>query len=113
MTAHKASLHIYISHYFYNIIFVVFPSVQDPVTVSTDCPNGQNITANYEIIYASSSGTSNTFVNGTDCIVTCYDELQNNSTFSNESVTVNVTAENIVGSSISTSKLFTAFYVLE
>ena len=109
----------------YNIIFVVFPSVQDPVTVSADCPNGQVIRASsYEVVYASSSGTSNIMntclVDGTDCIDgVCHHELQNNTAdsrcqppelqFNNESVTATVTAINIVGRSNPASKLFMAF----
>ena len=105
----------------YNIVFIVFPSAQDPVTVSMDCIGGQDIGADYEIIYTSSSGTFITtcVVNGTDCSNgVCRNQLQNNITdsscqpplpqFSSENVTVTVTARNIVGRSNSTSELFMA-----
>ena len=88
------------------------PSVQDLVTVSADCVNGQDIRASYELSYTSSSGASITtcVVDGTDCSDgVCYHELQDNVTdsrcqppvsqFSNESVTVTVTAGNLVGRS--------------
>ena len=101
---------------FYSIIFLVSPSIQVAVTVSVDCGNDR---ASYELFYTSSSGTSITtcVVNGTDCSNgTCSHELQNNIAdnrcqppvpqFNNESVTVTVTAENIVGRSNSTSELF-------
>jgi len=79
------------------------------VTVSVDCANGQDIRANYEISYTSSSGTSITtcVVNGTDCSDgVCHHELQNNTAdnrcqsqvpqFNSESVTVTVTARSVV-----------------
>ena len=91
------------------------------MTVSADCVNGLNITASYEVSYTSSSGTSITtcVVDGTDCINgVCCHELQDNVTnfgcqppvsqFNSESVTVTVTAGNIVGRRNSSSELFTA-----
>jgi len=82
------------------------------VNVSVDCANGQNIRASYEISYISSSGTSITtcVAEGTDCSNgVCYHQLQNNTAYSrcqpsvpqfnSESVTVTVTARNIVGRS--------------
>ena len=80
--------------------------------MSADCSNGLAIRASYELSYTSSSGTSITtcVVNGTDCSNgICRHELQNNVTdsrcqppvsqFNSESVTVTVTAGNIVGRS--------------
>ena len=84
------------------------------MTVSADCANGQNIRGSYELSYASSSGVIITtcVVNGTDCSNgVCFHELRNNITdsrcqppvpqFNSESVTVTVTvtARNIVGRS--------------
>ena len=82
------------------------------MTVSVDCTNGQDIRANYELVYTSSSATSITtcVVNGTDCSNgVCRHELQNNTAdsrcqppvpqFNSESVTVTVIARNIVGRS--------------
>ena len=87
-------------------------SIQDSVTVSADCANGQNIRASYEISYTRSSDTSNTacVVNGTDCNNgICHHELQKNiqnrgcqppvPQFSSGNVTVTLIAENIVGKS--------------
>ena len=103
--------------FLYNHNLFLCPQV--PVTVSVDCTNGQDIRANYELVYTSSSATSITtcVVNGTDCSNgVCRHELQNNITdsrcqpllpqFSSESVTVTVTARNIVGRSNSISELF-------
>jgi len=94
------------------MIFLVSPSIQDPVNISADCANGQDIIANYELSYTSDSGTSITtcVVNSTDCSDgTCRHELKNNTAdsrcqppvpqFSSESVTVTVTARNTVGTS--------------
>ena len=84
------------------------------MNVSVDCANGQDIRASYEISYTDCSGTSITTcdVNGTDCSNgTCHYELQNNTSdsrcqppepqFNSEyvTVTVTVTARNIVGRS--------------
>ena len=88
---------------------LVSPSTQDPVTVSADCANGQDIRASYELSYTSSSGTSITtcVVNGTDCS-NCSCQQDNAADcrcqppvpqFSGEGLNVTVTAENIVGSS--------------
>ena len=87
-------------------------SIQDSLNVSADCVNGLAIRADYELSYTSSSGTSITtcVVNGIDCgNGVCRHELQNNVTdircqppvaqFNSESVTVTVTAGNIVGRS--------------
>ena len=82
------------------------------MNVATGCANGQDITASYELSYTSNSGTSITtcVVNGTDCSNgVCRHELLNNTAdircqplvpqFNSESVTVTVTAGNIVGRS--------------
>ena len=82
------------------------------MTVSVDCVNGQDIRANYEVVYTTDSGTLNTtcFVSETDCSNgTCHHDLQSStkdsrcqpsvSQFIGESVTVSVTARNIVGRS--------------
>ena len=82
------------------------------MNVATGCANGQDIRASYELSYTSNSGTSITtcVVNGTDCNNgVCRHELLNNTAdircqplvpqFSSESVTVTVTAGNIVGRS--------------
>ena len=97
------------------------------MSVSADCANGQDIRASYELSYTSSSGTSITtcVVDGIDCSNgVCRHELQNNVTdircqppvaqFNSESVTVTVTAGNIVGRSNpavsrTISELITAF----
>jgi len=94
------------------LTFHVSSSTQDPVSVSADCANGQDIRASYEISYNNSSGTSITtcIVNGIDCSNgVCHHELQNNIAdyrcqpqvpqFHGESVTVTVTSRNIVGRS--------------
>ena len=80
------------------------------MTVSKDCTNGQD--TSYELSYTTDSGTLNTtcVVNGTECSNgACHHELQSNtsdsrcqppvSQFSGDSVTVIVTAGNIVGRS--------------
>ena len=100
--------------------------IQNPVSVSADCANGQDIRASYEISYNSSSGTSFTtcVVNWTDCgNGVCHHELQDNNTtdsrceppvhqFISESVTVTVTARNIVGrSNPAASMSIRKFYV--
>ena len=90
----------------------MFPIIQDNVTISEDCANGQNIRAIYELSYATDSGVHITtcVVDGTECSNgTCHHELQSNaadsrcqppvSRFSGESVTVSVIARNIVGRS--------------
>ena len=87
-------------------------SIQDSLNVSADCVNGLAIRASYELSYTSSSGASITtcVVDETDCSNgVCRHELQNNirdsrcqppvSQFNSESVTVTVTAGNIVGRS--------------
>ena len=88
--------------------------MQENVTASEDCANGQDITASYELTYTTDSGTLNTtcFVDGTECSdKKCHHELRNNtadsrcqppvSQFSGagEGLTVSVTANNIVGRS--------------
>ena len=91
---------------------MVFPFIQDIVTVFEDCLNGQDIRASYELSYTTDSGTLNTacVVNGTECSNgTCRHVLQNNtadsrrqppvSQFSGEGMAVSVTARNIVGRS--------------
>ena len=82
------------------------------MTVSEDCANGRDIRATYELSYNTGSGThiSTCDVDGTECNNNkCHHELQSNtansrcqpplSQFSGESVTVSVTARNIVGRS--------------
>ena len=86
----------------------VSPFFQNPVTISEECPNGQDVV--YELTYTTDSGINITtcVVDGTECTNgTCHHELQNNtadsrcqppvSQFSGEDVTVSVTAKNIVG----------------
>ena len=88
----------------------VSPFFQNPVTISEECPNGQDVV--YELTYTTDSGINITtcVVDGTECTNgTCHHELQNNtadsrcqppvSQFSGEDVTVSVTARNIVGRS--------------
>ena len=84
------------------------------MTVSANCTNGQNIQANYELSYNTESGTLITTcdVDGKECsndMLSCHHELQSNtedsrcqppvSQFSDENVTVSVTARNKVGKS--------------
>ena len=82
------------------------------MTLSEECTNGRDIRASYELSYTTDSGTLITTCNvsGTECSNgTCRHELQNNtadsscqppmSQFSDENVTVSVTAKNIVGRS--------------
>ena len=107
-----------------NTVFCIL-SIQSPVNISADCINGQDIRASYELFYTSSSGTSITtcVVNGTDCSDgVCRHELQENVTdircqppvsqFNSESVTVTVTAGNIVGrSNPSVSRSISEFFI--
>ena len=100
--------------------------IKDNVTISEDCPNGRDIRANYELSYTTDSDTLITtcVVNGTECSNgTCHHELRNNtadsrcqppvSSFSGESVTVSVTARNIVGSSNSAvSRIISEFLIV-
>ena len=56
-------------------------SIQNNVTVSKDCVNGQNIRASYELTYTTDSSTpiATCIVNGTECSNgTCHYELHNN-----------------------------------
>ena len=84
------------------------------MTVSEHCTNGQDIQANYELSYKTESGTLITtcYVDGKECshdTLSCHHELQSNtedsrcqppaSHFSGDSLTVSVTARNIVGKS--------------
>ena len=82
------------------------------MTVSEGCANGRDVTAVYELSYTTTSGTLITtcVVSGSDCSNgTCRYELRNNTMdnrcqspvpqFSGESVTVSLTARNIVGRS--------------
>ena len=91
---------------------MVFPFIQEPVTISQNCLNGRNIIAVYELSYTTDCGTLITtcVVDGTECSNgTCHHELQSNtadsrcqpqlSQFSGKGVTVSVTARNIVGRS--------------
>ena len=94
------------------VILHVCLSTQNPVTISENCANGQDIRASYELSYTTDSGTPITtcVVNRTDCSNgRCRHELQNNtadsrcqppvSQLNDESVTVSLTARNIVGES--------------
>ena len=84
--------------------------IQNPVTISEECANGQDVV--YELTYTTDSGINiaTCVVSGTECSNgTCHHELQNNtadsrcqpplSQFSGEGVTVSLTARNIVGRS--------------
>ena len=86
--------------------------VQETVTLSEECTNGQEIRDSYELSYTTNSGTPITtcVVNGTECSNgTCHHELQSNtvdsrclppvSQFSDEGMTVSVTASNVLGRS--------------
>ena len=54
--------------FYSNLFLCPHASITDPVNVSMDCANGQDIITSYEIIYANSFGTSMTCdVNRTDC----------------------------------------------
>ena len=88
----------------------VSPFIQDPLTISEGCTSGQDIS--YELTYTTDSGApiAACVVNGTECTNgTCYHELQDNvadsrcqpqvSQISDETLTVSVTARNIVGRS--------------
>ena len=90
----------------------MFSFIQDTVTVSEDCTNGQDIKANYELSYTTDCGNpiATCVVDGRECSNgTCRHELQSNvadrrcqppvSQFSGHSVIVSVTARNIVGRS--------------
>ena len=103
---------VHVQYTFYDVACMIFPSIQDPVTMSEDCLNGQDIRANYELSYTSDCGSLITtcVVDGTECTNgNCRHQLQNNtvdsrcqspvSQFSGEGVTVSVTARNIVGRS--------------
>ena len=91
---------------------MVFPVIQDALTLSEDCLNGQNIRASYELSYTTDCGTLITtcVVDGTECSNgVCRHVLQDNtadsrcqplvSQFSGEGMAVSVTARNIVGRS--------------
>ena len=99
-------------HLFKDYINMSHSLIQDIVSVSDDCANGQDIRASYELSYTTNSGALITtcVVDGTNCSNgTCRHQLQNNmvesgcqptvSQFSGEGVTVSVTATNIVGRS--------------
>ena len=90
--------------YFVQRINISF--IQDDVTVSEVCAKGLNVRAIYELSYTTDSGTM-CVVDGIECSDnTCRYKLQSNAAdsrcqkqFSGESVTVSVTARNIVGRS--------------
>ena len=80
--------------------------------VSEDCTNGQDVSASYELSYTTDCGAHITtcVVDGTECTNgTCLHELRSDvadgrcqppaSQFSGDSVTVSITARNIVGRS--------------
>ena len=98
-------VYVHIGRYIFNLLPCV-PYIQDPVTVSEDCANGQKIRASYELSYEAVNGTT-CVVNETECSMgTCRYDLQNTTAdsscqhfFSGEGVTVSVTASNIVGRS--------------
>ena len=88
------------------------PFIQDPVTVSEECANGQDIRDRYKLSYTTVSGTPITtcVVDGTECSNgTCRHELQSNtadsrcrpsiSQFSDEGLNVSVTTRSILGRS--------------
>ena len=91
----------------------MFSFIQDTVTVSEDCTNGQDIKASYELSYTTDCGNpiaTCVVDGGRECSnCTCRHELRSNVTdgrcqppvsqFSGEGVTVSVTAINIVGRS--------------
>ena len=90
----------------------MFAFIQDPVTISDNCLNGQDIRANYELSYTTECGTPITtcVVNGTECSNgRCLHELQSDVAdsrcqppvfqFSGVDVIVSVSARNIVGTS--------------
>ena len=92
------------------LVIHVSTFIQNPVTISEECANGQDVV--YELTYTTDCGSPITtcVVDGTECSNgTCYHELQDNtadsrcqpqvSQFSGEGVTVSVTARNIVGRS--------------
>ena len=110
------------------VILHVCLSTQNPVTISENCDNGQDMRASYELSYTSDSGTLNTtcVIDWTECSNgTCRHVLQNNtadsrcqppvSQLSGESVTVSLTARNIVGESNTSESrgLSEFFYNLE
>ena len=94
------------------------------MTVSQSCTSGQN--TSYEIFYTTASGALNTtcVVDGTECSNgICRHELQSSivdsrcqppvTKFSDESVTVSLTARSLVGRSNSTlSNRFSKFSVI-
>lgn len=96
-------------------------SIQNNVTVSKDCVNGQDITASYELTYTTDSSTpiATCIVNGTECSNgTCHYELHSNTADSRcqpqvsqftGSVNVSLTARNIVGRSIAVSRRISEF----
>ena len=103
---------VHVQYVFYDGACMMFPSIQDPVTMSEDCLNGQDIRANYELSYTTDCGSPITtcVVDWTECTNgVCHHQLPNNtedsrcqppvSQFSGEGVTVSVTARNIVGRS--------------
>ena len=60
---------------------MVFPSIQDALTVSEDCFNGQDIRASYELSYTTDCCTfiATCVVDGMECSNgTCHHELQDN-----------------------------------
>ena len=103
---------MHVQYVFYDGACMMFPSNQDPVTMSEDCLNGQDIRANYELSYTTDCGSPITtcVVSGRECTNgNCRHQLQSNtadsrcqppvSQFSGEGVTVSATARNIVGRS--------------
>ena len=96
--------------------------IQNPLTVSKDCANGQDIKAIYELSYTTVSGTLITtcVFDETGCSNgTCHHELQESTAdsrcqpsvprFSGESVIVSLTATNIVGRSPAVSRSISEF----
>ena len=85
----------------------MFPLFQDPVTICEKCANGKDI--GYELSYTTDCGNP-TVVSDTECNNgTCHHKLQSStadsrcqppvSHFSSETLTVSVTAKNVVGRS--------------
>ena len=58
-----------------------FSFTQDTITISEDCINGKDITASYELIYNTATGTLNTtcIMDSTECSNgKCHHQLKNN-----------------------------------
>ena len=98
------------THVLYLLVIHVSTFIQNPVTISEECANEQDVV--YELTYTTDSDVNITTcsVDGTECTNgTCHHELQNNtadsrcqppvSQFSGKDMTVSVAARNVVGRS--------------